>query len=167
MNAAKLVDRAASLGVSLRLDGSQIKIRGPRDARDAILPEVLAYKREIAAYLGRHPVADGQYTPYALPSSSENVNRLVADLRSTIDKLADIERWSDRHRTEFQQAVARQPASTRADDLAHFRGLLCRALAKKCAVELCSRACTEASRPREDAADHGRQPNSTQHIGAR
>lgn len=139
MNPAQIVGRAASLGVSLRLDGSQIKIRGPRDARDAILAEVVAYKHEIAAYLGQYPVADGPFMPWCAPLTVERVAVLLDDLRATINKLADAEKWTDDLRANRLSAVARQPAFTLADDLADYRQRLGDIEAAACATEVVKR----------------------------
>lgn len=139
MNPAQIVGRAALLGVSLRLDGSQIKIRGPRDARDAILAEVVAYKHEIAAYLGQYPVADGPFLPWCAPMTVERVAALQSALRATINKLADAEKWTDDLRADRLSAIARQPAFTLADDLAAYRQRLGGIEAAACAAEVIKR----------------------------
>ncbi|NKA92048.1 hypothetical protein GO283_00584 [Ralstonia solanacearum] len=133
MKAAQIVSKAVSLGVSLRLDGDMVRIRGPKHARDAILADVAAHKPEIVVYLRctssealhmpGYPVAEygGPFTPWCAPMSPNRVAGLLADLRATIGRLADIEGWADERRVHLLGMVARQPVSTLADDLAYFR----------------------------------------------
>lgn len=133
MNAARILSKAASLGVSLRLDGDLVRIRGPRDARDCIREDVAANKPEILAYLRRaandvpdlskYPVADGggRFMPWCAPMSPERAASLLADLRGTIGAIADMERWADERRAQLLGLVARQPAAALTDDLEHFQ----------------------------------------------
>lgn len=133
MNAARILSKATSLGVSLRLDGNLVRIRGPRDARDSIRadvaahkPEVLAYLRramEEVAYLSSYPVADGggSFMPWCAPMSPERVASVLTELRTIISKVADMEHWADEQRAQVLCLVARQPIASLSDDLEHFR----------------------------------------------
>lgn len=136
MKAAQIVSKAASLGVSLRLDGDMVRIRGPKYARDTILADVAAHKPEIVVYL-RHtgseapklpgyPVAEngGPFTPYCLPMTVERVTGLLADLGATIGNLAELEGWTDGQRARILGLISRQPVSTLADDLEYFMNLV-------------------------------------------
>ena len=134
MNAERVVSKALAMGVRLTLSGEVVKLRGPAESIAAIKPELAAYKSEVVDYLRRttdvadelqsYPVADGPFMPYMVPLSPERVAGLVADLRSTIAAVADIEGWSEKHRAYVLGLVARQPISTLTDDLAYFRSLL-------------------------------------------
>ncbi|KFX28242.1 hypothetical protein [Ralstonia solanacearum] len=131
MSVAALLSKAQAMGVRLILNGDGVKLRGPADSIAALKPELTAHKPEIVAHLRRaandvamlshYPVADGPYTPYVVPMSPERVAGLLADLRATIGKVADIEGWTDERRARLLGLVARQPVSTLADDLAYFR----------------------------------------------
>jgi len=164
MNAARILSKATSLGVSLRLDGDMVRIRGPRDARETILAAVAANKSEIMAYLrraandidlARYPVADGggPYSPYVLPMSPERVAGLLNDLRASIGKLADMEGWPDAHRRRVLDILRRQPAYTLADDLAYFRERLDALRAADCAVDTLVRTCGTCAH--RDEHSHG------------
>lgn len=165
MNAAQILGKAASLRVSLRLDGNQIKIRGPRAARDSICAEVAAHKDEVVAYLGQYPVADGPYSPYAIPLSSEMVDGLMDELRATICTLAEVEMWPDNDRARVLKAVSCQPLSTVADDLAHFAELLRAAQAARAAAELIFRMYARAST--SSVAKAAERADEAQRMGAR
>ncbi|MGA3845970.1 hypothetical protein ACI2UC_20325 [Ralstonia nicotianae] len=131
MNAERVVAKALAMGVRLTLNGNVVKLRGPSDSIAAIKPELAAHKPEIVDYLrraannsadlSRYPVADGPFMPYMAPLSPERVAGLLADLRETISKVADIEGWPDDCLAYLLGLVARQPVSTLADDLAYFR----------------------------------------------
>lgn len=131
MSAAQILSRARAAHVSLWVEGERLRFRGPRDTVDELKPELAAHKPEIVEYLRRaandaamlshYPVADGPYTPYVVPMSPERVARLLADLRTTIGRVADIEGWTDDYRADLMGLVVRQPVSTLADDLAYFR----------------------------------------------
>lgn len=141
MNAAQIVSKAASLGVSLRLDGEMVRIRGPKYARNTILADVAAHKPEIVVYLRRtaseaphlpgYPVAEngGPFTPYCLPMTVERVLGLLVDLRATIGNLAELEGWTDDQQARILGLISRQPVSTLADDLGYFLDLVHAALA--------------------------------------
>jgi len=159
MNAARILSKATSLGVSLRLDGDLVRIRGPRDARETILAAVAANKSEIMAYLrraandtvdlSRYPVADGggPYSPYVVPMSPERVAGLLNDLRANIGNLADMERWTDAQRAQLLELVARQPVASLSDDLEYFRARLKALHAKKHAAEVLARTCNATPSP--------------------
>lgn len=131
MNVSALLDKARAAGVRLILNGDGVKLKGPASAIEAIKPELAPYKSEIVAYLRRmtddtlhmpgYPTQDGPFTPYVVPMTPERVAGLLADLRATIGKVADIEGWTDERRAHLLGLVARQPVSTLADDLAYFR----------------------------------------------
>ncbi|AST27999.1 hypothetical protein [Ralstonia pseudosolanacearum] len=131
MSVASLLSKAQAMGVRLILNGNGVKLRGPAESIAAIKPELAAHKPEIVAHLRRAandvadtlrcPVADGPYMPYMMPMPPERVAGLLADLRTTIGKVADIEGWPDERRAHLLGLVARQPAFTLADDLAYFR----------------------------------------------
>lgn len=130
MSVASLLSKAQAMGVRLILNGDAVKLRGPADSIAAIKPELVAHKPEILAHLRRaandvadlscYPVADGPYMPYVVPLSPERVGVLLADLRATIGKLADLEGWTGDHLEHMMGLVARQPACTLVDDLAYF-----------------------------------------------
>lgn len=150
MNASEIVIRAKASGIHLWVDGPRLKYQGPTAAVDEIRPVLAAHKSEIVDYLqrvaneaadlARYPVADGPYTPYAVPMSPERVASLLADLRTTIGKVADIEGWTDERRTHLLGLVARQPVSTLADDLAYFRERLAELEAARKASTVLNRA---------------------------
>ena len=154
MNASEIVIRAKASGIHLWVDGPRLKYQGPTAAVDEIRPVLAAHKSEIVDYLqrvaneaadlARYPVADGPYTPYAVPMSLERVAGLLADLRATIGSVADIEGWTDERRAHLLGLVARHPISTLADDLAYFRERLS-------AIEAVARA---AETGRQAAAKH-------------
>ncbi|ANH72576.1 hypothetical protein ACS15_1265 [Ralstonia insidiosa] len=131
MSVAQILSKAKAMGVRLSLNGDGVKLRGPADSIAALKPELAAHKTEIVAYLRRaandaadssdYPVADGPFMPWCLPMSPERVAGLLADLRATICKVADIEGWPGDHRAHLLGLVARQPVSSLADELAHFR----------------------------------------------
>ncbi|MGR0114152.1 hypothetical protein [Ralstonia pseudosolanacearum] len=132
MNVASLLSKARAAGVRLILNGDGVKLKGPASAIEAIKPELAPYKSEIVAFLrlaandaamlsGYPSVADGPFTPYVVPMLPERVAGLLSALRATICRVADIEGWPDERRAHLLGLVARQPASTLADDLAYFR----------------------------------------------
>ncbi len=131
MSVASLLSKAQAMGVRLILNGDGVKLRGPADSIAALKPELAARKPEIVAHLRRaandaadlshYPVADGPFTPWCSPMSPERVAALLADLRATIGKVADIEGWTDERRAHLLGLVSRQPVFTLADDLAYFR----------------------------------------------
>ncbi|GAQ27628.1 hypothetical protein K6V18_16290 [Ralstonia insidiosa] len=131
MSVAQILSKAKAMGVRLSLNGDGVKLRGPADSIAALKPHLAAHKTEIMAYLRRaandaadssdYPVADGPFMPWCSPMSSERVAVLLADLRETIGRVADIERWPDDRRAHLLGLVARQPVSSLADDLAYFR----------------------------------------------
>ncbi|CAJ0776286.1 hypothetical protein R77555_00173 [Ralstonia mannitolilytica] len=131
MSVASLLSKARAMGVRLILNGDGVKLRGPADSIAALKPELAAHKAEIVEYLRRtaseamqmlgYPVQDGPFTPYCVPMTPERIDGLLTDLRTTIGKVADLERWPDDHRVRLLGLVLRQPISTIADDLAHFR----------------------------------------------
>ncbi|MGN8064311.1 hypothetical protein ACTJK4_21855 [Ralstonia sp. 22111] len=128
--AAQILSRARAANISLWVEGERLRFKGPKDAVEELKPELAANKPEIVAHLrratsdavdlSRYPVADGPYTPYVVPLSPERVAGLLADLRATIGELADREGWTGDQRAHMLGLVARQPASTLADDLAYF-----------------------------------------------
>ncbi|MDB0507665.1 hypothetical protein LBW60_04875 [Ralstonia solanacearum] len=126
MSVTLLLSKAQAMGVRLILNGDGVKLRGPADSIAAMKPELAAHKPEILAHLrraandARYPVADGPYMPYVVPMPPERVAMLLADLRTTLDKLADLEGWTDGHLAHMLGLVTRQPISTLADDLAYF-----------------------------------------------
>ncbi len=130
MSAKALLADLARAGFRVEVRGDKIRI-SPSAVPPALLEAVKEHKPELLAYLCRaandtamlshYPVADGSYTPYVVPMSIERVAGLLADLRMTIGKVADIEGWTDGRRAHLLGLVARQPASTLADDLAYFR----------------------------------------------
>ncbi|MGA4104371.1 hypothetical protein ACI2S5_25940 [Ralstonia nicotianae] len=85
------------------------------------------------------PVADGPFLPYVAPLSPERVAALLADLRTTLDKLADLEGWTDGHLAHMLGLIARQPVSTLADDLTYFMHRLDEARAAELAAQTVSR----------------------------
>ncbi|MDC6286759.1 hypothetical protein [Ralstonia pseudosolanacearum] len=125
------MSKAQAMGVRLILNGDGVKLRGPADSIAALKPELAAHKPEIVAHLRRaandasdlscYPVADGPFMPWCPPMPPERVEGLLADLRTTIGRVADIEGWTDERRAHLLGLVARQPISTLADDLAYFR----------------------------------------------
>lgn len=131
MSVARILTKARAAHVTLWVEGERLRFKGPREAVESLKPELAAHKPEIvaclrrskneAADLSRYPMADGPYMPYVVPMTRERVSTLLADLRATIGKVADIETWSDHYRAHVLTLVARQPISTLADDLAYFR----------------------------------------------
>lgn len=160
MSAAQILNKAALLGVELRLDGDVVRIRGPKNARDAIRLEVSAHKPEIVAYLrcaataavdlSHYPFADGPFMPWCPPKSAAAVAGLLVDLRATVGKVADIEGWADEQRAYLLALLARQPISTLADDLAYFRERLT-------AIEAVARTCNGTLFPGHATCTQGQQ----------
>ncbi|WP_197387006.1 hypothetical protein [Ralstonia pseudosolanacearum] len=152
MSIASLLSKAQAMGVRLILNGDGVKLRGPADSIAALKPELSARKPEIVDYLRRmaddtlhmpgYPTLDGPFTPYVVPMSPERVAGLLAALRATIGKVADIEGWMDERRAHLLGLVARQPVSTLADDLAYFREHLGAIEAMERAAEIGRRAMT-------------------------
>lgn len=150
MSVASLLSKAQAMGVRLILNGDGVKLRGPADSIAALKPELAAHKSEIVDYLrraandvtdlSRYPMADGPYTPYVVPMSAERVASLLADLRTAIGTVADIERWTDEQRARLLGIVARQPISALADDLAYFRARLVELKAARRAFTVLNRA---------------------------
>jgi len=52
MSARALLEACAGLGVTLAQEGDGIRVRGPRPARDELLPEIRAHKSELLKVLG-------------------------------------------------------------------------------------------------------------------
>ncbi|WP_167309919.1 hypothetical protein [Ralstonia mannitolilytica] len=113
MSVASLLSKAQAMGVRLILNGDGVKLRGPADSIMALKPELAAHKLEIVAHLrraandatdlSRYPMADGPYTPYVVPMSAQRVASLLADLRTAIGAVADIERWT--HQPRFRLKI--------------------------------------------------------------
>jgi len=59
--------------------------------------------------------------PYVVPMAPERVEGLLANLRETIGKVADIEGWTVKRRADVLGLVARQPVASLTDDLAYFQ----------------------------------------------
>lgn len=51
MNTAELIRRAEAAGLELRLDGGQVKIKGPQSAMDAWLARLRQHKTELVGWL--------------------------------------------------------------------------------------------------------------------
>jgi hypothetical protein len=71
----------------------------------------------------RYPLSEAgaPYMPYVVPMAPERVEGLLANLRETIGKVADIEGWTVKRRADVLGLVARQPVASLTDDLAYFQ----------------------------------------------
>ncbi|WP_343661095.1 hypothetical protein [Ralstonia sp.] len=112
------------LSVHLTVHGDRLRYQGPEDAVKTVLPMLAGNKAAMVACvadLSRYPMADGPFMPWCPPMSPERAAALLDALRATVSKVADIEGWPDEYLARLLGLLARQPASTLADDLAYFR----------------------------------------------
>jgi hypothetical protein len=135
MSVAQLLDRAAAMGVTLRLEGDAVKVGGPRAAREVIRPELAAHKPEIVAHLraasndavpadcvGALRSRDGGlYLPWGVPIPADQVREMQAELLGLIETLADYEGWPKDARDEVLTRATRGPLADLMPNLHHFR----------------------------------------------
>jgi len=133
MSVAQLLSKAAAMGVTVRLEGDAVKVGGPRDAREAIRPELSAHKGEIIAHLraAANDAADctgalvsrsgGLYLPWGPRLSPEDVRQLRAELFELIEDMADAEDWPESYRHEVLARAVRGPLSDLLPNLHYFR----------------------------------------------
>ncbi|WP_152624101.1 hypothetical protein [Cupriavidus sp. IDO] len=81
------------------------------------------------------------------------MDAMLAEIRESIAILAYAERWPEVHRTRLLDILRRQPASTLADDLAHFRARLDALPAANRTAEILVRTCGTCAHRAEQA--HG------------
>jgi hypothetical protein len=91
MSAAALIERAASSGVTIRLDGDRLKINGPRETCDVLLPEIREHKSVIVAYLRE---AGDEVPDDARHMSAAEFEKLRTEVVWLITELFVLERWS-------------------------------------------------------------------------
>lgn len=82
------------------------------------------------------------FTPYCIPLSHAGVVTVLAEIAEVVDMLAKLEGWSEERRLQILNIVVRQPASTLAGDLEHFRHQLKMAQGVKEAARAIARAST-------------------------
>jgi hypothetical protein len=133
VSVVQLLGKAAAMGVTLRLVGDAVKVGGPRAAREAIRPELVAHKPEIVAHLRSvaNDAADcagalrscdgGLYLPWGPYLSPDDVRSLRAELVELIGDMADAEGWPASYRDEVLARALRGPLSDLLPNLAHFR----------------------------------------------
>jgi len=136
MNVAHLLDKARLMGVTLRLDGSTVKVGGPLTARDAIRPELAAHKTEIIAHLRAaanddQPIpADcsgalrsangGLYLPWGPRLSPDDVRLLRIKLIDLIDNLAKMEHWPSETYDSIMSRAMNGPLSDLLPNIEYF-----------------------------------------------
>jgi hypothetical protein len=166
MSVAQLLSKAASMGVTLRLDGETVKVDGPKAARDAIRPELVAHKPEIVAHLRaatndavpsdcvgalRHPDG-GLYLPWGPKLSADDVQAMRAELIAMIEELSALERWPDQFRDDVLTRAIRGPLSDLLPNRAYFAKRVERARVVPAAREL---AAARVWRANEDLTNRG------------
>ena len=139
MNALEIVGMAKASGVRLWLEGDRLKYRGPVSVVNAIRPTLAAHKPEIVEYL-RATANDadavlvpadcvgaltsshgGLYLPWGPYLSARDVARLRADLVGMVEALANLEAWTEKHRTDVLARAIRGPLADLLPNIAHFR----------------------------------------------
>jgi hypothetical protein len=134
MSVAQLLDKAAAMGVTLRLEGDAVKVGGPRAAREAMRPELAAHKPEIIAHLraaandavpadcvgALRTKSSALYLPWGPYLSPDDVGRLRADLVGMIEALAVLEAWPDDCRDDVLARAIRGPLSDLLPNLHYF-----------------------------------------------
>ncbi|WP_175939911.1 hypothetical protein [Caballeronia sp. BCC1704] len=146
MNAAEIVSKARALGVELRTDGTIVNLRGPRDAREKVRPDIAAHKPAVIAYLLIEKTRDavpeacrgallsedgGYYLPWGPYLTREALAEWQRELFAVVDELATLEGWPELTYDLIAGQIERQPISTIRPDLAYFRGRLERAKAER------------------------------------
>ncbi|WP_433703904.1 hypothetical protein [Paraburkholderia sacchari] len=122
MNIVQLLHKVRAAGVTLRLDGETVKVGGPKAAREALRPELVAHKPEIVARL--RAAANEQeppFWPWVPYLSAGDVARLRAELVGMVEALADLEAWPEDHRRDVLARAIRGPQADLLPNLAHFR----------------------------------------------
>lgn len=108
MSAVRLLATCAQLGVTLTLEGNRIRVRGPRPARDELLPEIRKLKPELLAALKRprparhrrHRRAHGTSDLHLRPALSIQLVRQASGL----DQVAPRRKW---HAADLHVSQAR------------------------------------------------------------
>ena len=86
MDGLELLSQARAAGLTIRVEGAKLVVRGPRSAA-TLAQELLEHKAEILALLDR-PVGDGQPPPLDRPPETEQ------ELRRWMDHTANPENFA-------------------------------------------------------------------------
>jgi hypothetical protein len=146
MSIAQLLSKAEALGVTVRLAGDAVKVGGPKAAREAIKPELAAHKPEIIRHLrgaandsqeipaecvGALLSADGGlYLPWVPRLSTDEVQRMRAELVAMIEEIASLECWPAQTREDVLTRAIRGPVTDLLLNLAYFTERLSEARAE-------------------------------------
>lgn len=112
MNPERLIFECRQSGISIRVDGDKIKLRGDSQAVRAAASRLRPYKAELIKHLAAIAANDaeicGLYTPYCCPVSPD----LVHELHELIARYAQLYSLSVEATGRIIDAAKRQPLAT-------------------------------------------------------